>query len=163
MDKRDRDRRDKILLKEYELCQVSVQHLDSMIWKTSAGMGFGSLGTLALLGGLKIEDWRMALPIGLLVVSATWIWWLMATRWWDVTAFKRLRMRHIEEDLKMYQTRYVSFAAGSPSVLDTDLPLDCKKELLKDPKVSRRGVRKAMQFFPPLVSVTWIIYILFLV
>ena len=30
-----------ILMKEYELCQASTQYLDSLIWKTSAGMGFG--------------------------------------------------------------------------------------------------------------------------
>ena len=149
-----------ILMKEYELCQASTHHLESTIWKTSAGMGVGSLGTMALLAGLKVSDWHVALPIGLLVVSVTWIWWFMATRWWDVEHFTLWRMQDIEEDLGMYQKRYTYFKDGTLSVHDTDLSPKRKRHLLRDERIRRRGVRKAMRFFPPLVSVTWIIYIL---
>jgi hypothetical protein len=57
-------------------------------------------------------DWQSILIIGLLIFSISLIWWKMAKRWWDVQHVTFLRMKHLEEELHYYQTRYISHKDG---------------------------------------------------
>ena len=139
------------LLKEYELCQDSVQYLESTIWKTSAAIGIGAIGPLLIfIGQNKNPDYSNASIVGLLIFIAVLIWWKMALRWWDIQHTTFLRMRHIEEDLDLFQKRYTDFRDGKFNVADSNLSRERKKELKYDIKFRRRGTQKYMKLFPGL-------------
>jgi hypothetical protein len=124
----DLTRRDKLLLKEYELCQNAAQSLESTIWQTSAVIGIGSLGSLALVAKERL-NWLPAVIIGFVAIFASCTWWRMARRWWSIQHTKFYRMRHIERDIDFYQVRYLDY-------LDALEPL-------KEPKSDETESKKA--------------------
>ncbi len=99
------------LLKEYELCQNSAQSLETPIWQTSAAIGIGSIGSLILVA--TAERPLPLIPtiiIGAFVCLGSYMWLFIAKRWWSIQHTNYLRMRHIEEDLKVIcQTRYIEY------------------------------------------------------
>jgi hypothetical protein len=173
-----------MLLKEYELCQVSAQGLESAIWQTSAAIGIGSIGTLALVAGQPLLGWLglgIPITIGLLAILASWIWWRMARRWWSIQHVKFCRMRHIEERLQFfYQTRYLTYLddLGDLKIRRSDtekrqkevdrlrgrfLPTDLTSDQQGDlDKLSRthqsKGVQKFLCWLPILNTVAWGLY-----
>jgi hypothetical protein len=98
---------DEKLLEEYKLCQDRAEKIESRIWKTSGVIGIGSLGGLLALAG-KGPDLVAGIS-GAVLIFATWIWWGMANRWWDLQQIIFSRMRCIELDLNIYPTRYIRF------------------------------------------------------
>ncbi len=152
-----------ILLREYELCQNTTQHFERIIWRTSAAIGVGTLTPLvaALLTKNVDGKWGFIVIFGLLIVATCWIWWGMAKRWWDIQHAIFQRMRDIEEDLEMYQSRYVAFRDGNLDVEDTDLPEERKERLRMIPAFRRRGVQKVMRFLPWILTAAWAGYIVY--
>ena len=63
-----------VLLKEYELCQSSAQHLESVIWKTSAGIGVGTIAPMLYLAITKEVHWEFCYVIGAVISLTTCIW-----------------------------------------------------------------------------------------
>lgn len=157
--------RSDLLLEEYKLCHQEAQHLEDTIWKTSAAIGIGTLGPVVYavfsasvsklaadaLGGLTI--------VGAIAVSACWIWWLAARRWWDIQHTMYARMRHIEEDLDLYRVRYVHYRDGNGDVSKSGLGDDRKKEASPTPTFRRRGVQKVMKWFPRLITAGWVSFL----
>jgi hypothetical protein len=94
------DDRTVLLLKEYELCQSSAKAFEAPIWQIGAVLGFGSLGSIALITSnsmsLKIE---LIVAIGVVVSILSILWWKMATRWWSIQNTEFLRIKHIEKDI----------------------------------------------------------------
>jgi hypothetical protein len=155
---------DKFLLKEYELCQDHVKHLDLNIWTTASIVGLGSIGSLAL----PVSS-RIGLPelyaIAILVITVAWIWWAMASRWWDVQHASLIRMKHIEEELHLFRNRYIAFL---------DFPKDKRKdqtntinrlsgehiaELLSfAPDFHKGQVKGSIAVLPKAVTAIWIAY-----
>jgi len=174
---RDADR-NTILLKEYEVCQSSAQALEATIWQSAGLIGLASIGTLALLA-TSSPSFIPALVVGILSSAASFMWWLMARRWWSIQHAKFRRMRHIETALQQPgQMHYISF-------LD-DLHLDFNPSPVKagDPRYSRvpaladqyslqgtqadsvaqleyhrRGPVEILNYFPLLTTVAWAVYL----
>ena len=86
------------LLKEYEVCQDSVESLEALVWQSAATIGLVSVGTLAL-----VATSRPSIPtiiiVGAFSTAGTVLWWRLANRWWSVQRTKLQRMWDIEEDL----------------------------------------------------------------
>ncbi|MHB1418074.1 MAG: hypothetical protein ACYCX4_00580, partial [Bacillota bacterium] len=95
------------LLKEYEMCHDRVKNLESTIWITSGVIGIGSIGSLISImekaGAIK------TLVLGVFVIIWVWIWWFIAKRWWDIQHTTFMRMRHIENELGLFQQRYIRY------------------------------------------------------
>ena len=119
-------------LKEYELCQQSVERLDSNIWKTSGFMGIGVIGTLVLLfSKIQILD---NILLGWLIIALVVIWWSMSKRWWDIQHIIFLRMSHIEEILGFRQIKYIRYKdrvlePGSRQILLREVTIEQLREL----------------------------------
>jgi hypothetical protein len=149
-----------MLIKEYELCQQSVQQKDSSIWQTFSILGVAYSAGLAILPQTKYGP-GVAAAIGVLVVASVWIWWSMANRWWDLQHSELQRMRDIEEDVKvLYRVRYVAFRDGYLNVEKSGLDEKRWSYLRENPTFKKRGVKKALRFFPIAVTVVWSFYVL---
>ncbi len=110
MDQRDElsEEEKEQLLREYELCQEAAQSIESTIWRASAAVGIGSVGTLVLVVNQGF-NWFTVAIVGGFVIGLNLIWWKMAGRWWSIQHTKFYRMRHIEESIGLYQTRYLHY------------------------------------------------------
>jgi len=151
-----------ILLKEYELCQASVQSLESAIWQTSAAIGIGSIGSLILVvANVERDKWGLAVIVGGLVTATSFMWWYMARRWWSIQHAKYLRMRHIEEALcnTMYQVRYIQYLDDPKTLSASGLPLEHQHQLRHFSNYQRLGIQCVLRFFPYLVLTAWVLYI----
>ncbi len=151
------------LLKEYELCQASARALETQIWQTGGAVGFGSIGSLILVAEHELP-WLAVLSIGFVVVSATFIWMKMAMRWWSVQHAFFLRMRHLESQLGLFQTRYLDFL-DNPDHLDNalldpvwaeDIRARSRKRDGNTKAHERTGVRQALSCFPWVVMLGWV-------
>lgn len=155
------------LFKEYELCQNSTQNIESKIWKTSGIIGIATLATTSYLAKTEIKTSEGAVlicAIGAIIILVLWIWWGMAKRWWDIQHIIFMRMRHIEEDLGIFQYRYISFIDGKLDIKDAkdaNLSNDRINKLKKDNKVAERGVQKTLKYFPLSLSFSWGIFIIY--
>lgn len=152
------------LFKEYELCQESAQKLESTIWQTSAALGIGSIGTLSLIANHPLEEqppFLITLVIGLLISGVGTIWWHMARRWWSIQHAKYLRMRHIEEELNMHQTRYIKYLDDPSELATSSLPKERQDELKRfaDSNYQREGVQKYMKLLPLIMAASWGVYL----
>lgn len=160
MDANNRPSREE-LFHEYELCQNSVHNLESNIWKTSGAIGIGTLVPLLLLINKEPKP-VVALILGFLVSSVTWIWWLMSKRWWHIQHVTFLRLRHIEKRLHIHQYRYMEYIEGKDQPKDSDLSESERDEVKYNPKIARSGVQKYLKLFPILITIVWILYIFWL-
>ena len=150
------------LLKEYQLCQEHTKHLDRNIWATSGFIGLASIGSL--LFSNHTESLLSITMIGLLVVPTVWIWWKMANRWWDIQHAIFKRMKHIEEVINFYQTRYLDFldnpiAKRKRGVLE-GLPDGQFEELRTfSPNFYKGKVRSPLRMLPWLITIIWLLYV----
>ena len=163
------DKTDKeLLLREYELCQNTAQSLEGIIWQTSAVIGIGSIGTFFLV--TKEESLRFVVIciISLLVSSASWVWFLMARRWWSIQHANFLRMRHIENTLKIYRSHYIAWL-DSPESLPKDefQQKDDIEEQARKRKYlyffsahQKLGIQSVIWVVPFTVTIGWVMYIL---
>ncbi len=172
---------DSLLLKEYELCQASVQRLESTIWQTFAAIGVVSIATLVAVAKAS-PDALVAFVIGILVIATTFIWWYMARRWWSIQHATILRMRHIEECTgTLYQMRYVYYLDGLHKLSeegdyeelrelkDRYFPRNLRikqhlvhkdmEEACKD--YQRRGIQCILKYFVVLNPAVWIAYVVY--
>jgi hypothetical protein len=102
------------LLKEYELCQNAAQSLESPIWQSGAAVGLGSIAFF-ISSVDKIDKTKNCHPIvfiGLFVILANIVWFLMARRWWSIQQANYLRMSHIEQELKIRKLQYLTYLDG---------------------------------------------------
>lgn len=160
-----------LYLKEYELCQNSIQKLESNIWQTGGIIGIGSVASLISIA-FKVFD-KSNVPatkylcinmiFGTLIVLLVWIWWGMARRWWDIQHITILRMKHIEEMLNFGQINYIKYK-------DTMFPDPAIKDYLnsilqgnqikeiddKFPYAYKRGVQKWLQYMLVLITSSWV-------
>jgi hypothetical protein len=103
------DRRHAALRNEYQVCQASVQQLESAVWQSATLIGLASLGTLTLVA-TSDSSIALILVLGWFSTTGAFIWWRMANRWWSIQAAKIRRMRDIEDELDIPgQTHYVDF------------------------------------------------------
>ena len=91
--------RDAVLLEEYKLCQQSMHEKDRSIWTTFGFLGAGTLASFAILVRDPNPTALGAILAGIVGIAASWIWWVIAKRWWQLEHTDLLRMRHIEETL----------------------------------------------------------------
>jgi len=126
MEDNEKERKEKLLLEEYKLCQDSTKKIESTIWQTGGLLGLGSLGSfVALTVGKAIQP--ASLLVGLFIVIILCIWWRMAKRWWDIQHTTFIRITHLEEKLDFFQTRYIRYRDRNSE--GTDIPLKNKKLL----------------------------------
>lgn len=165
-----------LLLKEYELCQKAAQSLETIIWQTSATIGIGSIGAFILMAN-HTEDkplpWIATCVIGLLVSSASWVWFLMARRWWSIQQANFLRMRHIEERLPIFhRARYVNYLDDPDLLLKCNLPPNQQNEIRAQanerrylkcllPSHQKLGIQSVIWFIPFIITVAWGIYLVY--
>ena len=182
------DKDKEFLLKEYELCQNAAQNLESIIWQTSAVIGIGSIGSLILVANQYQQaslSWQAASLIGLLVFLFSCIWLFMARRWWSIQHIKYLRMSHIEEKLRLYQTRYLNYVDGLQQEenreeeekeikANNDLSDDQKEEIrdraVKDKEYvlvfflmkhhQHYGIRDIIKYIPVIIFFVWGLFLL---
>ena len=151
-----------VLLKEYELCQDSAQSLESTVWQTSAIIGIGSIGSLILVANHPPDEqppFLVAAFIGALVSLASFIWWRMARRWWSIQHAKYLRMRHIEEDLNIYQTRYVRYMDDISELSTSGLLEGRQDDLRHFANYQRAGIQEYLRFLPLFIAIAWGLYL----
>jgi len=149
---------DEIKLREYEIAFQSAKLKDDLVWKTYSAIGAISVAPLVLLGIFAPDiSWELTTYVASFVVFLSLIWWNMSQRWWDIQQVNYLRMRHIEEDIGMYLTRYVESIQGS-------VPLKKNNHLNKDRIASVRfswrfslhGVQKPLYWFIPGTTLIWL-------
>jgi hypothetical protein len=150
------DEKKALLLEEYKLCQESVQKIESSIWTTSGIIGIGTLGTLILALQQIIPKQILdntgksselgagflfsAIIIGV-ATAAVWIWWGMAQRWWRIQHSTLRRIRHIEQDLGMYQKHYIDYRDYSlPKHAWHKMTTDLSAERLEDLRLDFKGI-----------------------
>ncbi|MGA9191812.1 MAG: hypothetical protein WBZ24_08775 [Anaerolineales bacterium] len=137
-----------ILLKEYEVCQSSIESLAANVWQTSAVIGLASVGTLALVATTN-PPLLVSLLVGLFSMLGVLVWWKLAYRLWSVRDAKIVRMRHIEEDLDVAgQGHYVAFMDELYNQSSARLVLHDHhriKELAKKYKISDEKARDLAQ------------------
>ena len=136
----DKEYTDK-LWREYEACQKAAQNLESIIWQTSGVIGIGSVGTLILVANHPTKDqpsWWVALIIGLSIFLFSIIWLFMARRWWSIQHAFFIRMRHIEERLNIYATRYLHYLDNPYALPESRLPKRQRQELRN--RAEQRGL-----------------------
>ncbi len=152
------------LLKEYELCQDHTKHIENNIWATSSIIGLGSMTSL-LLSNLKDIDRFSVVLIGVFLVIAVWIWWGAAKRWWDIQHATFMRMRHIEEEIHLYQMRYIEYFNEPVGKRRNEILKGLKDERIKFlseqfPDFHEKGVQSNLKWLPLLIRVIWGLYIL---
>jgi hypothetical protein len=156
-----------ILLKEYEYCWDHVKHLDTNIWTTSGLIGISSIVSFFTID-LGIQNSFTFFIIGLLIISIVWIWWKISNRWWDIQYTIILRMRDIENELGMFQNRYVRFL-DNPIAKRKTIELDGLSEKYLDelktmsPKFYKGQVRGITRRLPIIITLLWMIYLLKLI
>ena len=107
-------KRIELLVKEYELCQQKALAQESPIWQTNAAIGVVSIGALIalILNAVDVKanstpmDWEIALAVGSGVITCSWIWFIMARRWWDVQQTMLRRMTQIAAAIKQCDADY---------------------------------------------------------
>ena len=108
------------LLKEYELCHQTAQRCETSIWSTGTIFGVAAIGSFALVVGRDI-DIRSLFFLGLISSAILFFWWRMSIRWWNVQHTTFDRMRHIEEQLGIFQVRYVYHRDAKITIRPEDL------------------------------------------
>jgi len=97
------------LMKEYELCQQAAQALEATIWQTASLLGIGSVAGIAVVAGAARPELAV-IPAGIVVVSAGFLWWELAQRWYSVEHVRFTRMILIERALRRRgQASYVQY------------------------------------------------------
>lgn len=95
------------LLKEYELCQMSVNHQDNMAWV------IGSIFIVQSFAGLyfmaTIERFIIATLIGFFSTILLWLWYFIYKRWTSFVEVSHYRMHEIEKELDLWKNRYINF------------------------------------------------------
>ena len=153
------------LFKEYELCQNSTQKIEDNIWKTFSAIGIIAVGPLTIISTTEISKISVLLILisGFFVVSTTWIWWGMASRWWDIQHITFGRMSDIENELKcIYQIRYIKYKDGQLDVNESSLSAEQKLDLQMDSEIKKKGVQKSLGYFPLLITIVWILFTLYM-
>ncbi|NLX05969.1 MAG: hypothetical protein GXY33_12590 [Phycisphaerae bacterium] len=160
----DRD----LLLREYELCQNSAQRLEGRVWSGAVLMGVVSLAAfvigLLFLPAVRAETGLFfLLDLGILSVVVVVVWWLMANRWCAVQRTCYLRMYHIEQQLGMFQLRYMHYldepAALGESPLDKDRRTDLKQARSRH---QASDAQSLIRILPLMNLLAWLIYVLIL-
>jgi hypothetical protein len=157
------------LLKEYELCQADAQDLESTVWRTGAVIGIGSIGTLIVVANHPSQGqppWQVAAIIGALVFLTSIIWWYIARRWWSIQHAFFMRMRHIEEQLGLYQARYIQYLDDPSKLPSSGLPSEHADEIRRRAKRregllrvhQRRGIQGTLMFLPVVILIPWAVY-----
>src|SRR3972149_6154912 len=101
--------RNEQLMKEYELCQRAPKALEATIWQTASLLGIGSAGGIALVAGADRPELAV-IPAGIVVVSAGFLWWELAQRWYSVEHVRFTRMILIERALRRRgQASYIQY------------------------------------------------------
>jgi hypothetical protein len=116
--------------------------------------------------------------VGVLVNVAACIWWHMARRWWSIQHVKFLRMRHIEESIGLYQTRYLRYLDervdkktedAKASLVEMCVPNGAiwRESVVQDLEHLRethqiKGVQDFLKWFPLWNAVAWGIYVIYL-
>lgn len=158
------------LLREYEWCQSDARGLESTIWQTGTAIGVGSTGTLILVANHPIQKqppWQVAAIVAALVILMSILWLGLARRWWSIQHAFYARMRHIEEELGLYQTRYVMYLDDPRKLADSGLPSAHAEEIRERAKKrgfpfrphQRRGVQGILVFLPILILLPWAVYV----
>jgi len=164
-----------VLLKEYEVCQSSIESLAANVWQTSTVIGLASVGTLALVATTN-PPFLASLLVGVFSMLGTLVWWKLAYRLWSVRDAKIVRMRHIEEDLAVAgQGHYVAFMDELYSrrprrkvfhddhrILEMakkfNIPEDRARQL-SQVEYQRKGPKDWIRIFIYAMPATWLIYL----
>ena len=141
------------------------QHLDDLIWKTFSAIGIASIAPLVVFAFGEIEGSLSFAGVslaGAALVGAALVWWRMAKRWWHIQATVRIRMRHIEEDLGVFLTRYVEFRDGSFltmkdfSLDKSELSEERKEQVGHNEKMGRSGTQLSLSKLLPVIAFVWL-------
>ncbi len=151
-----------ILLEEYKVCQQALQEKDKSIWQSFGILGAGTLGSFALIARETTPAALGVFIIGLVSSSASWIWWVIASRWWQLQHTDLLRMRHIEKELapkysSPLRIHYSVIRDGGALPALSSVP---SKHWDFIPLHQQRwfGVQNAMIFYPLIVTIAWATY-----
>lgn len=170
------------LLKEYELAQNKTLELEKTIWQAFGVMGVGSAVAPFVVGSLIKYNVApiIIFIIGGLVWYASRVWCGIARRWWSIQHVTYIRMRHIEEDLGLYQNRYITYVDAykkDPIKAKTSEPENLAEGRLKELKDradendailglrahARKGPQEWLKWLPHINLMLWIGYGVYLV
>ncbi len=164
-----------ILLKEYEVCQASVQSLEATVWQSAAVLGIVSIGSLAAAAAGRATIETIAL-LGVFSSASAVLWWRLAARWWSILHAKLQRMLHIEEDLHLPgQSHYIVFlnalhsdGSSAPRPDDPRIPALAKEYSIPPKRAhalawlqyDRKGPREVLWAVPVVTALIWLVYLL---
>ncbi len=159
------------LFKEYEFCQTHAQSLESTIWQTGTAMSIGGIGPLIVMANHPMSEQppcRVAAAVGIGIFLVSIVWGLAARRWWCIQHACFMRMRHIETELGLHQTRYVQYLDDPQSLKESGLRDKYSKEIRERAKEGwwpmyahqRAGIQGAFSIgLPAIVLVSWAVYL----
>ena len=168
------------LLKEYELCQTHAQSLESTIWQTGTAMSIGGIGPLIVMANHPMSEQppclvAAAVGIGVFLMSSVWV--RLARRWWSIQQACFMRMRHIETELGLFQTRYVHYLDDPPryvqylddplTLTDSGLRKEYESEILERAEKRERlcrvhqraGIQRFSCCLPTIIFISWAVYL----
>ncbi|MCP4602403.1 MAG: hypothetical protein GY847_18120 [Proteobacteria bacterium] len=131
------------LLTEYQVCEQSIEHYETLVWHTASiflvlsitGLGF-------FLRDINCPSWARCIMICTaagVVMIVLLSWKAILARWWSYQQVKWYRMREIEKDLEFWNSRYIHHL-DAPKSEDSDNQSDdnnkCRLNNLKEKTLS---------------------------
>ena len=156
------ERKQDLLVKEYEIINNKTQFLENLVWKTFSLIGIISI---TLLFSENIVNKNLGVEttsiLAIFSLALTLIWWKIAGRWWDVQSALYTRCRHIEEDLGIYSNRYINNKDGTSLLDRTDtLKSNRLEEISYQYNFGKKGIQKYFSYILVLVPICWIMMVL---
>ncbi len=159
-----------LLIKEYEIALNSAKGHETSIWQLGLVLGFGSIGSLALLiNSDKVIDPEITTGLAIIVAAVAYCWYKMAARLWSIQHTEFLRMSHIESRLPVIsRQKYIrrrDHIKEFPKEMDKALPIETlsEKEIAQIDDVKHYniyGTRYYSKFIIGIIWIAWAIYII---
>jgi len=168
-----------VLLKEYEVCESSVESFAVSVWQTSTVIGIAGIAPLALVAANNAPLGASCIA-GLSSILGILVWWRIAIRLWSVRDVKLKRMFHIEEDLGIgRQGHYVRFmddlhdkhpsrkvsTEDAPEIKALSekslIPEERAKKMAAEIEYERKGPKDATRIFIIATIILWLLYVVY--
>ncbi|MDQ1639443.1 MAG: hypothetical protein QOF62_2782 [Pyrinomonadaceae bacterium] len=152
-------------LKEYELCAIDANHLESVIWTTAGILITGSVAGIGLLGGTlpsepRQYDLLFRIIVALLFLLLIWFWRRITSRWYSIQTVMYDRAMEIEAELGLYKERYVHWlkeaAAGRGIPSD---PMGVRAIERQLPHYVASSVRRTVRWLTITLMLVWIVFL----
>jgi hypothetical protein len=152
----------KILLTEYQTCQESIKHQDSMAWTIG-----GLLLTAILIGLFQVSTNKVSIyvlwPVSLTTIVIIWLWYRIYRRWGSYVEIAAYRMQEIEKELEftIRKNVYIDYLDGQNGIYgELEPEIEIKFSEMKNKmktRFSKIPVHRPVKYILYLLTFLWIL------